>query len=48
MERLSGKILVDTYSKRSQTLIEKASTSLDLIPGFFLTRNMCSAKNWNN
>jgi hypothetical protein len=23
MERLSGKLLVDTYSKRSQTLIEK-------------------------
>lgn len=26
MERLSGKLLVDTYSKRSQTLVEKVPT----------------------
>jgi len=28
MKRLSGKLLIDTYSKRSKTLIEKVSTAI--------------------
>ena len=36
MERLSGKLLIDTYSKRSQTLIEKVPTlsSADMYMSF--------------
>ena len=37
MERLSGKLLVDTYSKRSQTLIEKVPKSYFVHSAFVLT-----------
>ena len=37
MERLSGKLLVDTYSKRSQTLIEKVPKPHFVHSAFVLT-----------
>ena len=47
MEKLTGKLLVDTYSKRSQTLIEKVCSNkvfCGLISDVYIRRR----KNWRN